>query len=186
MNNVELEYKYKADNVKLTDFLKLMEKLGYEKYLDISSWDIYYTDVNDSDSFMRLRLSDTPELTRKKKTKESNNWNRVEVDLPLDASRLKVYTVDAFAELIGYKRAKKIYKSCFIYWQKAINYAYYIVYDEDMKEIGRFVEVEVNKDNMPEEVTSMVLNEAEKKLTDLGLTPQNRMKRSLFELFVRE
>lgn len=201
-NFTELEYKYKADNVKLTDFVNLVKSLHVRKRVDISSWDTYYT-TKELDSFQRFRQSDTPELTKKVKTQDGNNWVRVEVDLPLDPSRVNEETVTKYVELDGYSPNFKIYKTCFIFWLDNVNYVYYIVYDENLKEAGRFIEVEVNKDKVNELNQLMIdaegsfralkpdgaveyLKEQEKALEKLGITPQNRLKKSLFEMFVRE
>lgn len=192
---IELEYKYKADDVKLDDFVKLMESLGPSKRLDISSWDYYYT--KGPDEFIRFRKSsDNPELTIKRKVKTSNNWERVEVDIPVDSKRVTDSGVAKFMELLDYKINFKIYKSCFIFWLDNVNYVYYIVYDENMKERGRYVEVEVNKERVyylnssdnkftGGKTAEETLKEAAKSLETIGLIPQNRMKKSLFELFVR-
>ena len=99
---MELEYKYKADDVKLTDFQVLMEELGYKKYLDVSSWDVYYTMKGNPNWFQRLRNGDTPELTKKRKINANNNWERIEYDLPLDSKRLNEKTVKGFVGLDGY------------------------------------------------------------------------------------
>lgn len=195
-NFIELEYKYKADSVKLTDFVKLLESQQVNKRLDISSWDHYYVKEEDN-SFQRFRQSDTPELTKKVKTKTGNNWARVEVDLPLDFSRVTKEIVTKYVELDGYKPNFSIYKNCFIFWLDDVNYVYYTVFDENLKELGRFIEVEVNKNrvnylNSQEHLFSrgnknaeITLQNAEKLLEYINITPQNRMKKSVFELFVR-
>lgn len=191
----ELEYKYKADEIGLKQFTDLMKELGFNKQLTVSSWDYYYT--NDSEDFIRLRESQkSPELTIKRKTKSSNNWIRKEVDLPLSASRYSHKAVEEFVSLEGYEENFKIYKSCFIYFQDIVNYVYYIVYDEQMREKGRFIEVEVNKDKIndikfyteigeKEKTPMKYLKEAENKLNLLGISSRNRLKKSLFELFRR-
>lgn len=189
-NYSELEYKYRADNIQLQDFLKLMNELKFESHLDISSWDIYYTPKGqkDTENFTRFRMSNTPELTKKIKTKTSNNWSRIEVDIPLDGNKVTEQIVTKFLELEGYEPNFKIYKSCFIFWQNYVNYVYYIVYDENMSEKGRFIEVEVNK-NKISKLESQIggapwqLQVASKELEKLGLTAQHRLKKSLFELF---
>lgn len=198
MSFFELEYKYKADNVQLSDFVALMEKLGYEKKLEASSWDIYYTQKEtENNKFQRFRKGDTPELTKKIKTQDGNNWTRIEYDLPLDFSRVNEEIVTKFVKVDGYKENFRIYKTCFIYWQKNINYVFYVVYNENMEERGRFIEVEVNKEKVKElsnqefdpntqeieHPADKVLREGEAELKALGITAQNRMKKSLFELF---
>jgi adenylate cyclase class IV len=175
----ELEYKFKADNVKLQDFVALMESLQPTEKLDISSWDHYYT--NNNEDFVRFRESDTPELTKKVKVSSNNNWDRIEVDIPLDPSRVKESTVAKFLELEGYKPNFKIYKNCFIYWLDKVNFVYYIVFDPNMKELGRFIEVEITKNELGGTVE--VLKDAASVLEALGLNLQNRLKKSLFEMF---
>lgn len=184
----ELEFKYKADDITLTDFSKLMEKLNPGKRKDVSSWDHYYTHSENKEEFLRFRESDAPELTMKRKVKSTNNWERVEIDLPLDPDRIKLGTVNKWTELEGYKKNFTIYKSCFIFWYDIVNTVYYIVYDEDMKEQGRFIEIEVNKNKVPElgvDPCFEKLKDFEKELTALGISSQNRLKKSLFEIFVK-
>lgn len=182
---IELEYKYKADNVSLSDFKKTMQELNITKTLDVSSWDSYYT--KGSEEFVRFRNSATdPELTIKRKTKNSNNWVRTEVDLALNKNKINDETVSNFLELLNYKKNFKIYKSCFIFWTDDVNFVYYIVYNEDMKELGRFIEVEVNKNKASTvEHSISILNDYEKELGSLGISAQNRLKKSLFEMYVR-
>ena len=186
----ELEYKYKADNVSLSDFTTLMENLNPERRLDISSWDVYFTPETQSgevEKFMRFRDSDIPELTIKRKTKSSNNWDRVEIDLPLSKELATERIVGDFVALEGYKKNFKIYKTCFIFWFDLFNVVYYIVYDENMKEKGKFIEIEIDKKKVPEiglEEAKSMLNDIEKNTLDvLNITHKNRMRNSLFELF---
>lgn len=181
----ELEYKYKADDIDLKDFQQLMATLPVVKQKDVSSWDYYYTNSNNQDEFIRFRVSDTPELTIKRKTNQNNNWNRVEVDLPLRDNNL--HTVNTFVNLLGYSKNKSIYKSCFIYWLEYINFVYYIVYDDNMHEKGRFIEVEINKSCLPKEALYVDehLKRGQEILSKLGLSSQNRLKKSLFEIFVK-
>ena len=186
----ELEYKYNADEIKLTDFKKLIKTMQHKQLLEVSSWDVYYTKENDKEEFQRFRNSTTnPELTKKRKVKNSNNWERIESDLPLDPKRITEEKVSFHVGLDGYKENFRIYKSCTIYWLDLVNFVYYIVYNENMKEVGRFVEVEINKDQVQklggEEKAFEVLKEYEQKLLPLGISPQNRLKKSLFEMFVK-
>jgi len=182
----ELEYKYKADGVKLTDFQELAESLTPLKKIDASSWDLYYTKKDVEGYFIRYRDATNPELTKKRKTKTSNNWERIEIDLPLDPNRVKEDIVTSWVALDNYNKNFKIYKSCFIYWFENTNMVYYTVYDENMKEIGRYIEVEVNKEKVSEigqEKCMEELKTLEEQLTKLGISNKNRMKRSLFEIY---
>ncbi len=225
-DNLELEYKYRADDIKLSDFINMMANVAVEERLDTSSWDYYFWSGQDEDEFLRYRESDNPELTIKKKIKNTNNWKRVELDLPIDKDRISVELVKEWCEALGYKENFRIYKSCFIFWTNNVNYVYYIVYNDNMKELGRFVEVEVNKDRIPDLMKSYndiakmaegirqpiavtgdwkeaeasdeanklmkeaekllpenIIKKAEEELKSIGLSPQNRMKKSLWELF---
>lgn len=185
----ELEFKYKADEVALKSFLDLMNTLPFLKTKNVSSWDTYYTLDSNKEEFQRFRDSDTPELTKKRKVKTSNNWERVESDLPLDVNRINEKIVNFHVGLDGYKKNFKIFKTCFIFWFNEVNFVYYIVYDEDMHEQGRFIEVEVNKDKIPDlggiDKAFEKLKQQEQILFKLGISPQNRLKKSLFEMFIK-
>lgn len=186
----ELEYKYRADEVKLQDFEELMDSLKdthlFKKKIDASSWDVYFTKEDDDAAFQRYRMSsDRPELTKKRKVKTSNNWERIEVDLPLDPDKVNEAIVSKFVGLDGYTKNFKIFKSCFIYFFEQVNFVWYIVQDENMNEKGRFIEVEINKDKVKElgENAFEVLKKFEQELNKLNLTHQNRLKKSLFEMY---
>lgn len=184
---LELEYKYSATHTSLSDFLEVLKNLSPEKELKTSSFDYYYTKNNDKNSFIRYRESDNPELTIKRKVNTSN-WERIEVDLPLDKSQCTKPLVDAWVNLENYKENFRIYKSCFIFWVGKVNYVYYIVYDENLKEKGRFIEVEVNKKEVPAlglDKAKALLKDSETVLIALNISPQNRLKKSLFEMFVK-
>jgi len=186
----ELEYKYNASDVSVKDFEKLMHEMLFDEKIEVSSWDVYYTQKDYLEHFQRYRMSgDIPELTKKRKVKGHNNWERVEVDLPLDPKRITEDKVEAYLELDGYQKNFKIYKTCFIYMFEHINTVWYSVYNESMNEIGRFVEIEVNKDKIKElggEYKAFeCLKETEQKLLSLGITPQHRLRKSLFEMYVK-
>ncbi len=185
----ELEFKYNANEVNLSDFIALVEQLKPSLRKDVSSWDFYYTkEAGVTEEFLRFRDASEPELTIKRKVKDANNWERIEVDLPLDHNRVTKSKVDNFAKLLTYSENFRIYKSCFIFWFDNLNIVYYIVYDANMKEKGRFLEIEVNKEKVAVlglDKAFQELKELEQKLSALNITPQNRMKRSLFELFVK-
>lgn len=189
-NFKELEYKYRADKVKLSQFENFIENLketyAYADNQEASSWDMYYE--KRADDFKRFRNGSEPELTRKYKTSENNNWEREEVDLPLDPKRIKESTVTKFVGLDGYKLKRKIFKSCFIHWFDLVNFVYYTVYDSEMCELGRFIEVEINKKRVNElgDQVYEVLKEHEKNLIVLGISPANRMRKSLYELYIKD
>lgn len=182
----ELEFKYKADDISLQDFISLMKDLPILKRKDASSWDHYMVSSKE-DEFIRYRESDNPELTIKRKIKDSNNWQRIEIDLPLDVNKTKLNTIVEWVSLLDYKPKRSIYKNCFIYWLDYINFVFYIVYDENMKEKGKFIEVEINKELLGKNLFNVEeqLKKGQDILLKLGLSPQNRLKKSLFEMFVK-
>jgi adenylate cyclase class IV len=187
MNNfLELEMKYNADNIKLVQFRKLMDDLKAKSFLEVSSFDIYYT--NNKNEFIRFRNgSEKPELTIKRKTKDSNNQNRIEINLPIKTNDEKL--VEGFVDLLGFSKNFKIFKSCFIYFYDFVDIVYYTVYDEEMKEQGRYLEIEVLEDKISElgvEKSFEILKGYETLLAPLGISAQNRLRKSLFETYVRE
>lgn len=80
----------------------------------------------------------------------------------------------------------KVYKICWIYWLKNnVVAVYYVTFDEDFRESGRFVELEADPRHewaSKEEAWDAVLS-VEKELGKLNITPQNRMRNSLYQLF---
>ena len=183
----ELELKYDASNVKLSKFNEFARSLNPVKEIEVYSWDSYYANPAKNDlnfEFLRYRQGPTPELTIKEKTDDKNNNQRIEIDLPLDPNRCSEEDVAMFCERFNFKLNCKIFKWCSIFFYEKTDMVFYIVYDEEMKEKGRYVEIERRKDvpcNSAEEALAEV-KELEKKLEVLGISPQMRMKKSQWEL----
>jgi adenylate cyclase class IV len=179
----EVELKYSADDIKFESFMKIIDSLPVKKKMTVSSFDDYF--VNEEGDFVRYRHTDERgELTIKRKTQKTNNNQRVEVNVPTSGDNLK--TIDAFVGLLGYKHNFGIYKTCKIFWLDKVDLVYYIVYDKEFKELRRFIEIEALEDGVEWESEEQALAEVvkyEKMLEPLGITPQNRMRKSLFELF---
>lgn len=185
MENLELEFKYKADSVSLTDFDAQM-KLYSENYkkLDVSSWDAYFFNETYPDRFLRLRMGQRPEFTIKVKSGEGVQ-KRTEINVSLVGDQEQ--TVSAICKELGYEKNIKIYKSCFIYFYNLFNTVYYTVYNEEMKEIGRFIEIEFDESRVAdigEAQAFEVLKDVEKDvLGPLGITHKNRLQKSLFDMY---
>ena len=179
----EVELKYSADDIKFESFMKIIDTLPVRKKMMVSSFDDYF--MNDEGDFIRYRHTDERgELTIKRKTSKTNNNQRVEVNVPTSGDNLK--TVEAFTNLLGYKHNFGIYKTCKIFWLDKVDLVYYVVYDKEFKELRRFIEIEALEDGVEWESEEQALAEVvkyEKMLEPLGITPQNRMRKSLFELF---
>jgi len=178
----EIETKYDADNIKMSDFLKIVENLPIRKKLMVSSYDEYYT--NDDGNFVRYRHhTDRGELTVKRKTNDKNNLDRIEVNLPTIGDNVK--TTSAFLGLLGYEPNFSIYKTCNIFWTDKVDLVYYVVYDMELKEKRRFIEIEADEElewESEEEAWEEILK-YEKMLEPLGITPKHRLRKSLFEIF---
>lgn len=182
----EIEFKYKADDLNLELFVEANDALGKEyKRIDVSSWDCYYVKKNKTDRFLRLRMGGTPELTFKYKIGDTI-WEREEVDIKLDKIDQEV-EVDRFCEFVGYKKNFKIYKSCFIFVYDGWNSVYYTVYDTNMKEIGRFMEIEFDKNKVEEvgeEKAFEIMKDLEKDLFEkTNISHRNRLQKSLFDMY---
>jgi adenylate cyclase class IV len=98
-----------------------------------------------------------------------------------------VNTIQAFVGLLGYKHNFGIFKTCKIFWLDKVDFVYYVVYDKEFKELRRFIEIEALEDVKwdSEEQAWNEVTKYEKLLEPLGITPRNRMKKSLFEQFYR-
>lgn len=185
MEFVEIETKYRVKDTKLDDYLKLAGERKPKRTLNVSGWDYYFVDQADADSFIRYRASPTePQLTMKRKTKSGNNFVRREVNLPL-SMKANVETVTALCEDLGFKFSFKIWKSCWIHWYDRHNTVFYIVSDDNLKEQDRFIEIEMDEDHPWSTVADAweLLTNIEGEIRSLGVSPQARLKKSLFEMF---
>lgn len=180
----EVEFKYNANDIKLVDFQKKMAELKPRFLIETSSWDFYYT--NDKEESIRYRKSEIkPELTIKRKLDKDHNHKRIEINLGLTEGDHEE-TVDQFVRLLNYDFNFKIYKSCFIYFFDEVDVVYYIVYDENMVEQGRFLEIEFLEEKAHEsEMDHMfkTLEKFESALGKFGINKKSRIPLSLFEMF---
>lgn len=217
----EIEFKYQKNELGLLKVKKIFEEFPIKKFLEVGSWDHYYTDPANKDQFIRDRSGSTSakrELTSKAKTVASNNVERTEINL---SRKSDIDTYNSFLKMIGMDKGSllkepsnaaieltvdldkvlsdakekgywfnfQIYKMCWIYWLKNnVVLVYYICYNEDFKEVGRFIEVEADPEEEweSEEVALTAIKEVEKKLDSIGVTFNHRLDKSLYELFRKE
>jgi len=179
----EIEAKYKAHDIKYKDFKDLVDKLN-PRWQEVSSWDDYFVNKSDKDDFNRYRnFNNEGQITSKEKTSDINNNSRVEYNINLGKNNFE--TIKEWHKSKGYKHNFRIFKVCFIAWLSTVDLVYYIVYDEELKELDRFIEIECLEDHPwkdEEEAWNEILK-YEKMLEPLGIVPQNRMKKSLFEIY---
>lgn len=181
-----METKYKTSKSKLYDFKHIMEedlKLTGEKFLYVQSGDRYY--IKEGDDFLRYRSgegADTrKEITFKKKWVERNNICRQEVNLRVDPSDEK--TIDTFITGLGYNYSFCVYKYCHIYFADDAVLVFYTVKGDDGK-LDSFMEIEVNEEmEFTEDQGWEIIRKYEKVLEPLGIKAQNRIRRSLFEMY---
>lgn len=181
----EIEFKFDANDISIKQFCSVVEKLNPQKHIIVSSHDDYF--VNNEDNFIRYRHNnENQELTIKRKLSNYNNNERVEVNLPIVSPDFK--TVEAFANLLGYYHNFSIYKVCNIYWVDNVVLCYYLVYDEDMNELNRFIEIEANEEmEFKNRYAALsAIKQFEEKFKSLGINSKRRLKRSLFELYKRK
>lgn len=185
MKFLEIESKYRADSIKLLDFKTLLDSLKPLDFLYVESTDIYF--VKSEEEFLRYRMppdygkEKRAELTFKKKHILANNLVRTEVNLRVDSNKLD--TIEAFCEGLGYNKNFSILKLCDIYSFKDAILVYYTVKGEDGS-YQSFIEIEA-LEGYPtsKEQAKAIIRDYERLLEPLGVTAQNRLKKSLFELY---
>ncbi len=186
MNFKEVEFKYKADNISLTSFIEFCNKKDPKRVVIASGYDHFFHSVASEDAFCRHRMGpDMNQLTFKRKSVANNNFVRTEhnIDLTRDMTKEQI---EALCSEFGYKFNTSIFKNCFVYNYDWYTFVYYICYDVDMKELGRFVEIEMSEDHnwtSENQAWNELLIVEKLCAKELGVSAQSRIKRSLFEMF---
>jgi len=192
-NYIEFESKYRLDLKNHFKWKEIVSNIeGLKEFVYAESDDIYYTKNNQDYEFIRYRFSNTTkekraELTIKKKTNENNNIKRFEKNLRVDYNSKD--TVESFVESLGFKKNFRIKKpGVHIYRFKDATLPLYTVIDEK-ENIDHFIEIEINEDlisQITEQEAWDIIKKYEDYLKPLGISPQNRMKLSLFEIYRKE
>ena len=187
MNFKEVEYKYRVPDLKLTDFHVAAQVLKPTRYVEAAGYDYYFTDPKGQD-FVRYRAGDRQELTTKRKTATTNNYVRDEFNLLIGKGQT-IERIAGFLDSLGYPRMNfSIFKACFIYFFDTFDLVFYVVYDQDMKEMDRFLEIEMLEDYpwKHEDEARKALNDIEEKLGHLGAKKSKRESKSLFERYRKD
>ncbi len=182
----EIEFKYKADNISLVAFKAFCEARNPMMMDEASGFDWFYSKDGDASSFGRHRKQPGVfnQLSFKRKTVDNNNFVRTEHNIML-GDNVETEQVAALFKEFGYTYNISIFKSCFIYHYQDHILVYYICFDPDFKELGRFIEIEMDEDwatESPNEAMAK-LTQLEGELKTLGISRLARIKRSLFEMF---
>ena len=136
--------------------------------------------------FLRYRASEDKkikqkEITFKKKHKSANNIRRTEINLRVDNSNAE--TIREFCEGIGYEHTFDVYKYCDIYYADDAVLVFYSVKDDNGK-MDHFIEIEVNEEmDFTEDQAWTIIKKYEKILEPVGVKPQGRIRKSLFEMY---
>jgi predicted adenylyl cyclase CyaB len=182
----EFEVKFRVEGDLVYEFKKLVGNLqDLKDFIYIESDDVYY--IKDED-FLRHRFSNSKkdkrsELTFKKKLNDGNNIKRIEYNVRVDNN--SVENIAGFVEALGFKRGFRIGKLVHIYRFKDATLPFYTVIDE-LGKIAHFIEIEVDEESlhdMTEEQAWAVIQKYEAILAPLGITPQKRLRKSLFEMY---
>jgi adenylate cyclase class IV len=187
----EFETKYRLDGDRVYEFKQIVETLGESyDFLYVQGPDFYYT--KEDGSFLRYRKAENDksgraELTMKSKPDgASHNILRKEVNLRVDKNKFS--TIEEFATMLGYEFNFRIWKMCHIYKFKDATLVFYTVRDKKDSMV-HFVEIEVDEETihkLTESEAMDVVRKYEKVLSPLGITHNKRLKKSLFEMYVRD
>jgi adenylate cyclase class IV len=182
--NLEIEQKYNARTITPNKFKESCNGKNPITVITVSGYDTFYSHPTDDKSFFRYRERDSEwELTFKRQLYNGDSVVRIEHNLRLNKSASN-YGYD-FCRDMGYEYNFTIFKTAFIYEYLVYIACYYIVYDTNLVELGRFIEIELkeNVDWKSESDARAALNNIEKGYKELGINSLNRVKDSLFELF---
>lgn len=185
MSYDEVEFKYDARNISIESFHKLCKKFNPSAYLEQYGTDTFYYCKHIEQGFCRHRIgNDINQLTYKEKTCTENSVIRREVNVDLEKNT-KENVVSTFLNYQGYTKQNTIGKASFVYLCNDHVMAYYVCYDNNMKELGRFIEIEIREDKelgtADDKFTQLVV--IEKLCKSLGIKPKDRVNSSLFELY---
>lgn len=186
--HLEFETKYKVGGEALFPFKTIVQSLpALEGFTYVEGPDTYWTKGED---FFRYRKAAHEKenvkawLTMKKKLEGAkNNIQRKEINLRVDVTPFE--TVKEGVELLGYTYNFKIYKMCHIYYFEDATLVFYTVEDEN-KDLTHFIEIEVHEEKigeMTEEQAWGIIKKYETALAPVGIKPQNRLRKSLFEMY---
>jgi adenylate cyclase class IV len=191
---LEYEYKYRLpDKTDFIEFREFIDTLINKPRLGFCSWDCgvrsYDHYFSKQDDFLRYRAKSagSNELTIKKKLKKDVLSARAEVNLKINSTK---EDTEEFAKLLGYKFDFSLDKYADTWNFEEVQLSHYAVlvndasdedYDQQGDLGGHFVEIEVL--GAPRSGYYKILNKWEKLLKPFGVSKNNRVNKSLFELY---
>lgn len=195
LNNIEFETKYNTKPDDLIQFKMLAETCKVNRFAYVEGPDDYYVRPG-TDDFKRHRYASfqpeegRQEVTTKVKPKGAKNNNiRKELNWRVDKTPKEVIREQILDE--GYEYNFTVWKMCHIYDLDDATLVFYTVVDKTpgTKHNERhFIEIEVNEEiigTLKEEEAWGIIERYEKLLTPIGIHAQKRIRKSLYEMYVR-
>lgn len=188
----EFETKYRIELSVLSVFKKLVGTIpDLRRFFYTEGPDTYYT--NPKNKFLRYRRTEDKanpfaQLTIKTKPDGAkNNIKRSEPNVQL--TNTEPEEVEKFILDLNYEFNFKIWKMCHIYDYDDATIVFYSVREDGKDAWDHFIEIEVNEktiQNYTEDEAWAVIEKYEKLLAETGINPQKRLRKSLFEMYVKE
>lgn len=197
IEHLEFESKYRVEDYLLIEFKKLMNSIQEEKkFIYVEGPDTYYTHPNLDNGFGRYRKpsygldNGRSEFTVKvKPSGAKNNILREEVNWRVDGTSEE--SIDRLVSILGFKFNFSIYKSCQIFKFEDATLVFYTVYDTtdgQPSKADSFLEIEVCEEKiktLTEKEAYSIIAKWEAVLAPLGIKANNRLKKSLYEIYKR-
>lgn len=191
LENIEFETKYRVEQNILMPFKWIVEKMPtFKDFVYAEGPDEYYVNGKFVKRYRR-EANKGPnaraEITTKYKTDSKNNIIRKEYNIRVDNTPRETI-VEALKEE-GYELNFIVMKSCFIYHMSDATLVFYTVADVTdgtLRKEDHFVEIEVSEElihTMTESQAWEILTRYEKLLAPCGISPQKRLKLSLYEMY---
>lgn len=181
--NKEIEYKYNANSIKLSHFKSVCSQKSPIDVIEVSGADFFYKNTEKPETFYRYRFGPNKSELTFKVSKNNDNVTRDEFNIEVKDANIN--TINAYLKALGYEYSGFIFKNCFIFQFDSYCVVYYICYDQEMQELGRFIEIEMKEDYpwFSVEEAQGLLKMKEMSWKELGIGTLNREKRSLFQMF---
>ena len=198
LEHTEFETKYRVESHMLLDFKKTLDALPKEKsFVYVEGPDAYFIHPDhDEGSFARFRKpsygldNGRKEVTFKIKPKGAkNNIMRKEYNWRVDQTEDGMILEGLVSQ--NYKFNFSIWKTCHIYKLDDATLVFYSVYDTTEGKAAKFdnfLEIEVDEASMKDLTEAQawsIIEKYEKILTPIGVSPQRRLRKSLFEMYRR-
>lgn len=189
----EVETKYRTEVGIMPAFKRIVEALpGLIEFIYAQGPDTYYTRPDGSLGRYRAAQFPTKEnkfaqwTVKEKREGAKNNIFRFESNWRVDGTPED--EIEAGAEKMGYRFNFKINKQCHIYKFEDATLVFYSVREVNSLKEDYFIEIEVTEEtihHLNEDQAWEVITKYEKILEPTGISPQKRLRKSLFEMYVK-